>query len=110
MLLWFAWFICGAIMSRLDLAVVFLRILICFLNSGGLAKNPFYFQFFMMFELVSAYGNVGLSMGSTVVPNASFAGSVPDGVKIVLMIVEMFGKTRMLPNTVAVGLARAQFV
>lgn len=54
----------------------------------------------MLFELVSAYGNVGLSMGSAVVPNASFAGTVHNSVKLVLMIVEIFGKTRMLPNTV----------
>ena len=53
----------------------------------------------ILFELVSAYGNVGLSLGSIKYPDSpcSFSLDLTHGARFVVMAVMLLGRTRDLP-------------
>ncbi|KAF9644533.1 TrkH-domain-containing protein [Thelephora ganbajun] len=84
-------------------------IVMCLIERSGLENpdNAFWFNIFsLIFEMVSAYGTVGLSLG---IPNArasyllycfgnySFAGALYTGSKVLLCIVMLRGRHRGLP-------------
>eukprot|EP01062_Namystynia_karyoxenos_P070133 TRINITY_DN65507_c0_g1_i1.p1 TRINITY_DN65507_c0_g1~~TRINITY_DN65507_c0_g1_i1.p1 ORF type:complete len:881 (+),score=258.43 TRINITY_DN65507_c0_g1_i1:105-2645(+) len=84
LLLWFAWFLIASAQKR---------------HVSGIRD-----QIFILFELVTAYGNVGLSLGSTKPQtDPDYCGycaySVDLGTlgKIVLILVMVLGRTRELP-------------
>jgi hypothetical protein len=54
--------------------------------------------FYVIFELVSAFGNVGLSMGSLKSNSSSFSSDLNWASLILVMLVEILGRTRELPN------------
>ena len=64
-------------------------------------------MFYLMFELVSAFGNVGLSLGSLKNPFSGLAFSAELGAasKVVVMLVEVVGRTRELPRRVDCSLS-----
>ena len=81
LLLWFAWFV------------------IAFTDAQSNDK-PMQGKegFGVLFELFSSYGNVGLSVGTSDPPNASLSGALSWVGKLVVMVVQIFGKTRSLPK------------
>lgn len=53
----------------------------------------------VLFEIISAFGNVGLSLGYPNVPT-SFVGVWRNGSKLVLIVVMLLGRHRGLPNSI----------
>jgi Trk-type K+ transport system membrane component len=96
-----------------ELAVIWLAwfLVLCvekFTPSGEGAEGNAIFS--SLFELCSAYGNVGLSIGSPNKTNASFSADWSWWSQVVLMLVMVTGRTRELPNAVdgALELANGQ--
>ena len=80
-----------------DLMIVALGILIIAIcEDNELNDNPYYSMFSVIFEVVSAYGNVGLSLGYG---NAaySFSGAWAWYSKVVIFFLLLFGRHRGLP-------------
>ncbi|KAF9246748.1 hypothetical protein DTO013E5_6118 [Penicillium roqueforti] len=81
-----------------DLWYVFLGLFIISIAEGGkLQKNDHAFQLFtVLFEVVSAYGTVGLSFGYTGV-NTSFSAQFNVVSKLVIIAMQLRGRHRGLP-------------
>jgi hypothetical protein len=54
----------------------------------------------ILFEIVSAYGNVGLSLGIPDAPGESFAAAWTPLAKFILCIVMLFGRHRGMPDSI----------
>ncbi|ELR24825.1 cation transport domain containing protein [Acanthamoeba castellanii str. Neff] len=79
---------------------VFLAILfISMIEEVPLAVDPNYSLFKIIFEVVSAYGTVGLSLGYGSNPT-SFLGVLSGGSKLVLSFMMILGKHRNLPDSI----------
>lgn len=62
-------------------------------------KEPDLSPFSVLFEVVSAYGNVGLSLGYTGT-NTSLSGMLGTGGKFIICVVMIFGRHRGLPHSI----------
>lgn len=84
-----------------DLWFLFLAIFIICIVEGGRLKenNPNFSIFQVMFEVTSAYGTVGLSLGYPD-SNASFCGQFSKLSKLVIIAVLIRGRHRGLPNSI----------
>lgn len=79
---------------------VFLAILfISMIEEIPLAADPNYSLFKIIFEVVSAYGTVGLSLGYGSNPT-SFLGVLSGGSKLILAFIMILGKHRNLPDSI----------
>eukprot|EP00756_Hemistasia_phaeocysticola_P058966 Hpha_TRINITY_DN35654_c0_g1::TRINITY_DN35654_c0_g1_i1::g.68665::m.68665 len=84
--LWFAWFLIASFQGR---------------SEQGIEK-----QLFILFELVTAFGNVGLSLGSTKVGAKDYCGycafssDLGTAGKLIVMLVEILGRTREMPQRI----------
>uniref|UniRef100_A0A7S1XRX3 ZC3H15/TMA46 family C-terminal domain-containing protein n=2 Tax=Phaeomonas parva TaxID=124430 RepID=A0A7S1XRX3_9STRA len=80
-LLWLSWYLISATGGR------------------GNAASMIRHQFALLFELVSAYGNVGLSLGSVDDdnPNTSFSGNLSAFGKLCIICVSVLGALRGMP-------------
>ncbi len=68
---------------------------------------PYRSQFFkILFEVASAYGTVGLSLGTPEVPGASFSAEWRPVSKLILCLVMFLGKLRGLPEAIDPSVAR----
>ena len=74
-------------------------ILICIIEDNNLKTNPNYSIFKILFELTSAYGTVGLSLGYPGV-HYSFSGVWSPGSKVLISMVMLLGRHRGLPLSV----------
>lgn len=93
-----------------DSAFLFIAMfLICLIQSSEIRKDPNFTMFNILFELISAYGNVGLSLGYTCVPSDgdsctsppySFSGVWKTSAKLVLVLVMLLGRHRGLPDSI----------
>ncbi|KAI5071140.1 hypothetical protein GOP47_0013391 [Adiantum capillus-veneris] len=96
-----------------DSTLLFLALLvICTLENHNLSMDPSNFSIFnVVFETVSAYGNVGLSMGydctllSTTTSNCnqvpySFSSKWTNSSKLVLVLLMLLGRQRGLPENI----------
>lgn len=82
-----------------DLWFLFLGIfIVCISESGRIKKNEFTI-FDVMFELTSAYGTVGLSLGYNGV-NTSLSGQFNTLSKLVIIATMIRGRHRGLPNSI----------
>jgi Trk-type K+ transport system membrane component len=63
------------------------------------SKFGWFNQFSMLFEVVSAYAGVGLSLGIPT-ENFSFSGSLKTGSKLILILVMLRGRHRDLPMSI----------
>lgn len=85
-----------------DLWYVFLGFFLLAISEGGKLKNGRFDLFAVLFEVVSAYGTVGMSMGATGV-NASLCSQFNVVGKLIIVALEIRGRHRGLPY----GLDRA---
>jgi len=79
--------------------MAFCLIVMCLIEQKGLENtaNAHWFNIFsLLFEMVSAYGTVGLSLGIPTA-NFSFSGALYTGSKVVLCAVMLRGRHRGLP-------------
>ncbi|EIN11405.1 TrkH-domain-containing protein [Punctularia strigosozonata HHB-11173 SS5] len=77
-------------------------LIICIIERANIMdpSNDFWFnQFTVLFEIVSAYGTIGLSLGIPT-ENYSFSGALRTGSKLVLILVMLRGRHRDLPVAV----------
>ncbi|KAH8074363.1 high-affinity potassium ion transmembrane transporter [Aureococcus anophagefferens] len=63
--------------------------------------------FCIVFELTSAFGNVGLSLGSIADPSrpTSYSGDLTAAALLIVCAVQIFGRTRDMPAAVDSGLS-----
>ena|SRR3990167_2772228 len=82
-----------------DLSIVFLGILIvAIIENDHLKDHPTdYTALKIIFEVVSAYGTVGLTLGYRNV-KVSFSAGIYTGSKVIILIIMLLGKLRTLPN------------
>jgi Trk-type K+ transport system membrane component len=82
---------------RHTVVIVLAIIILAFVEDKMIRENPVVDFFDVLFEVISAYGNVGLSMGF---PGsmASLCGNMSTVGKLVLIFVMMVGKLRGLPT------------
>ena len=86
-----------------DLTVLFIiMVAICITADEMINGAPGYTMFSVLFEVVSAYGTVGLSMGF---PNTwtSFCAQWRDASKIFLVVIMLVGRHRGLPSDLDVA-------
>ncbi|CAI5459860.1 unnamed protein product [Closterium sp. Yama58-4] len=94
-----------------DSALLFIALLvICLIESANITSDISNFNIFnIAFELISGYGNVGLSLGYTCPPEAgpdcvsppySFSGVWSPWSKLVLVLVMLLGRHRGLPDNI----------
>ncbi|CAI5473324.1 unnamed protein product [Closterium sp. Yama58-4] len=94
-----------------DSALLFIALLvICLIESANITNDISNFNIFnIAFELISGYGNVGLSLGYTCPPEAgpdcvsppySFSGVWNPWSKLVLVLVMLLGRHRGLPDNI----------
>ncbi len=83
--------------------------LICLIENDRFINDIYFTQSKVLFEIISGFGNVGLSLGY---PNssASFVGVWHDGSKLVLIIVMLLGRHRGLPNSIDRAITGTFFV
>ncbi|KDQ63183.1 hypothetical protein JAAARDRAFT_29190 [Jaapia argillacea MUCL 33604] len=77
-------------------------LLICIIERGNImnpSNDTWFNQFQIMFEIVSAYATVGLSLGIPT-ENYSFSGALEPGSKLILCAVMLRGRHRDLPVAV----------
>ena len=82
-----------------DLWFIFLGLFIIAIAEGGRIEDPLddaFSMFSILFEIVSAYGTVGLSLGYTNV-NTSFAGQFTVVSKLIIIAMMIRGRHRSLP-------------
>lgn len=81
-----------------DLWYIFMGLFIISISEGGRlqAGNPDFTLFTVLFEIVSAYGTVGLSLGYTGI-NASFSAEFGVIAKLVIIAMQIRGRHRGLP-------------
>lgn len=72
---------------------------ICMIEEVPLMNDPNWSIFKIIFEVVSGYGTVGLTLGYGSLPY-SFCGVWKDGSKMVLLFIMILGKHRNLPESV----------
>ena len=60
--------------------------------------------FFALFELVSAFGNVGLSLGPLEHKNGDFSRDLGSPALFIIAVVALVGRTRGLPSTIDASL------
>ena len=70
--------------------------------SGEAAMGGSGALFYIVFELTSAFGNVGLSLGSIADPSrpTSYSGDLTAAALLIVCAVQIFGRTRDMPATV----------
>ncbi|CAI7815042.1 unnamed protein product, partial [Closterium sp. NIES-54] len=107
-----------------DSAMLFMALLvICLIESANITNDISNFNIFnIAFELISGYGNVGLSLGYTCPPEAgpscvsppySFSGVWSPWSKLVLVLVMLLGRHRGLPDNIDAAISipnRNQFI
>jgi len=80
--------------------LLFVAILfICMIEDNALQINPYFSAFAIIFETISAYGTVGLSLGYGSA-SYSFSGAFSGGAKFIIILVMLLGKSRNLPNSI----------
>eukprot|EP01089_Gocevia_fonbrunei_P017457 TRINITY_DN566_c0_g1_i3.p1 TRINITY_DN566_c0_g1~~TRINITY_DN566_c0_g1_i3.p1 ORF type:complete len:426 (+),score=57.30 TRINITY_DN566_c0_g1_i3:775-2052(+) len=87
-------------------------VIICLIESSRIEDEPIDFNIFnILFEIVSAYGTVGLTLGYPGV-NYSFSGVWRVGSKLVLILVMLMGRHRGLPDRIdkAVNFSESQYL
>ncbi|GKT28161.1 Cation transporter like protein [Aduncisulcus paluster] len=83
-----------------DVIILFLAlIIICSIESSKMDNDQYNTPFRVMFEIASAYGNVGLSLGHPSC-DVSFVGIMSSLSKIIIMCVCLLGRHRGLPQSV----------
>ncbi|GKT34326.1 Cation transporter like protein [Aduncisulcus paluster] len=82
-----------------DLALIFIAwTLICCCESESMRFDLYFTPFMVIFELASAYGNVGLSLGH---PNAiSLSAYMNHWSRVFIMLVMLLGRHRGLPQNI----------
>lgn len=71
-------------------------LIICMLESHKIKREPAHFSFFKVaFEIISAFGNVGMSLGYRSL-NASFSAMLTDVSKLLIMVTIVLGRHRGL--------------
>lgn len=83
-----------------DFTLIFVgMVIIMIIESKQISTDCSFSQFSIIFEVISAYGTVGLSLGYPRVPY-SFSGKWRAGSKLVLIGIMLLGRHRGLPNSV----------
>lgn len=73
--------------------------IICCIEADNITNDPNFTHFKVIWEVVSAYANVGLSLGYPGV-NCSFCGVMHKSSKLILVVVMLFGRHRSFPDKV----------
>jgi len=73
--------------------------LVCIIQAGNIERDPDFSVFAVLFEVVSAYGCVGLSLGHAGT-TASFSAVWSPGAKVLLATVIFVGRLRYMPFSV----------
>lgn len=90
------WYHSSSLLLRNNLWLVVIIFLICAVESNEIRDNPLEYNFFKVtFEVVSAFGNVGLSLGYTGTP-VSFSGAFHTASKIAIVFTMVMGRHRGL--------------